>query len=276
MKKAFRVVGLITTFSFVGAYAISSKRDHSKNDQVKEYQSFEKLEDVARAVFREEVVQVDQLNLSAAKKLKLVFNNGTIKIQNTEGSELRIAKTVPKSAADNKNNLAKLLSKTGADQTTITLGEESKLDSKQIIEVFVPKTFRDIRIETTSADLDVKDLAVDLMTVASKSGDLRLRRTQFESFEFDTLSGDVSAIEVHGNHLKLNSVSGDVILANFTLERLNLNSTSGDLLIKPNAGAQFVIDAKSVTGDISNQSKYQGDSKQKISANTVSGDIRFE
>ena len=276
MKKAFRVVGLITTFSFVGAYAISNKIDHSKNDQERGYQSFEKLADVARAVFQEEMVQVDQLNLSAAKKLKLVFNNGTIKIQNTEGSDLRITKTVPKSAADNKNVLAKLLSKTGVDQTTITLGEESKLDSKQIIEVFVPKTFRDIRIETTAADLDVKDLAVYLMNVASKSGDLRLRRTNFESFEFDTVSGDVSAIEVHGNHLKLNSVSGDVILANFTLEQLNLNSTSGDLLIKPNAGAHYVIDAKSVTGDISNQAKYQGDSQKKISANTVSGDIRFE
>lgn len=275
MKNVIRIIGFITALSFAGAYAISKKTELSNND-IKNYRAFENLADLVQDMFGGEKVPVDQVNIAALKKLKIQVSRGSIKMRNGEGSEIRVTKAVPKSLAEKKQPLGKLHSKIKSDEVTLSVSEESEIDLKQEIEVLIPKAVQEVIIETASADIDAKDLQADVIKFLSASGDLRARHLKFASFDFNTQSGDTIAYDMQGKIIELRSVSGDVILSDFSGEQIQIASTSGDLVIKPKTGEHFVIEAKSVTGNVVNQLVYQGEGNKRLSAQSISGDIHFQ
>lgn len=162
-------------------------------------------------------------------------------------------------------------------------------NSKLALFVKVPKKMPEVKLETSSGDVKVKELALEKVKCSTASGDITVRKAVLKKVEtmsssgdltitedtvekgkFVTASGDILVKESTMIRMETNSASGDVTITGSTVEELKSRAASGDLKIQDSQSR--VLELQSASGDmeVSMEKAAEG-----VRANTASGDVRL-
>jgi len=150
--------------------------------------------------------------------------------------------------------------------------------------------FRDVRIVTTSGDMDLTGAGGGDVTLESVSGDVKFRDGNASGLSVGTTSGDVAVtgVDVSGRaeltttsgdvtvtgvdvtgQTELSTTSGDVALLDTDAESLSISTTSGDVRTELRTPKEYVTHTGS--GDVSVANSVPGAGRCEIE--TVSGEI---
>lgn len=138
--------------------------------------------------------------------------------------------------------------------------------------ITVPKDhdLKNIKIQSKSSDILIKDIKSKHLKIDSMSGDMDLDKISINAFQLKTLSGDVQIKQSSLDTLDISLVSGDVQMTDLKVKgNINLNTVSGDILFK-NSSCQL-LGYNAVSGDLTGKEFYP----ESMSVRTVSGDIKF-
>jgi hypothetical protein len=211
---------------------------------------------------------------------------------------------VPHLAAERKGSTAEIR----ADRAAMNDG---LFWSDLILEVRIPAGYgKGVEAKTVSGEIDTADGAYTGLTLKTTSGAIEAGAVRVDELSAHTTSGAVLAASVSAQRTDLGTVSGDVSVKSLSGEasvsttsgeislaftavppRLDAGSMSGSLRVSLPADAQFVLDARSTSGDVKcafpitiagNVSGHRvltgtvGAGTGVLSLHTVSGDIRIE
>lgn len=163
-----------------------------------------------------------------------------------------------------------------------------------VLDVYAPeRNWRSVRLRTVSGHGELPVVSAKDFSFHSTSGDLRAAGLATTRAEVRTTSGDAEVGGFRGD-LDFSSTSGDlqVQYAAFDQSQAKLTATSGELDLDLPDGAQFALDARSVSGDIRcdfpvtisggtggpgsrRLNGSVGGGTNTVQARTVSGDIRL-
>jgi len=183
--------------------------------------------------------------------------------------------------------------------------------SDLVLEVSIPKGYAGkLSVEGVSADIEISDHAYAGVSLASTSGDIRVGAVGAADFSMHTTSGNLRAASLAAERCELSSVSGDIEVKSLSggvnahttsgevaltlaeaFPRAEVGSTSGDVTLRLPADAQFSLEARSTSGNVTCAfpitiadsrsgggrnalSGTVGGGKGSVSVRTVSGDIR--
>ena len=153
--------------------------------------------------------------------------------------------------------------------------------------------FRDLRIVTTSGDMDLTGAGGGEVALESVSGDVKFRDGNASGLCVGTTSGDVTVagVDVTGQaelsttsgdvavtsvdvtgQAELSTTSGDVALRDADAESLSISTTSGDLRTELRTPKEYVTETTS--GEVTVTASQAGAGRCSIT--TVSGDILCE
>ena len=132
--------------------------------------------------------------------------------------------------------------------------------------------FRDLRIATTSGDMDLTGAGGGDVTLESTSGDMEFRDGSASSLSVGTTSGDVAVtgVDVSGRAV-LSTISGEVALLDADAESLSVSTTSGNVTV---TGVDVTgrTELSTTSGDV----VLLDADAESLSISTTSGDVRTE
>ncbi|MFK0047758.1 DUF4097 family beta strand repeat-containing protein [Streptomyces sp. NPDC090741] len=120
------------------------------------------------------------------------------------------------------------------------------------VDVTLPSDQSSIRMETTTADLTV-DGDLQVLDFHSLSGDVEARGVH--TLRGNTTSGDFEVDRVDAR-LDVNTVSGDIEIGAYNGSEFRFNSISGDVHVTATPIATGLIDANTVSGDVTTRGAY--------------------
>lgn len=139
------------------------------------------------------------------------------------------------------------------------------------LNIIVPKLdniLSDVFIKTISSDILVEEIKIEeQLKIKSTSGDINLRNNNVKNIELFTISGDIILNKSVCDKLNVKTTSGYISCDNLATEVANCNSINGDIDVCNCSGIE--IDLKSTSGDISLSNIRYSD----VNISTVSGDI---
>lgn len=120
------------------------------------------------------------------------------------------------------------------------------------LEIYAPrKVWDEVGIRTVSGDVELGEVEADQVSVKTVSGALEAEGLLASRSELTTTSGNFELERFRGD-LIFHSVSGDLRLAaEGPVGTARLNSTSGHLELDLPDDAQFTLEARTVSGDLS-------------------------
>ncbi|MEU9072581.1 DUF4097 family beta strand repeat-containing protein [Streptomyces sp. NPDC048306] len=124
-----------------------------------------------------------------------------------------------------------------------------------------------VRLDTTSADLDVRRGDLQVLDVQSVSGDVRAKGVH--TLRGNLTSGDLEVERVEAK-VDISSVSGDLEIGAYNGSDLRANSVSGDIDVSATPAATGFFTASTVSGDI----EARGAQHLNPRLSTVSGRVR--
>lgn len=134
------------------------------------------------------------------------------------------------------------------------------------VDVKLPSEMSSVRLDATSADITVHgDLQV--LDVHSVSGDIEARGVH--TLRGSTTSGGFEVNRVDGR-VDVNSVSGDIEIGTYSGSEFRASTVSGDIDINATPAATGVIDASTISGDVTTR----GASHLRERVGTLSGKHR--
>ncbi len=177
------------------------------------------------------------------------------------------------------------------------------------LDVYVPeKDLKSIKIHTSSSDISINGIKAADLEIINISGDIRVEELVSENIRINSTSGDIAfkdytgSIDIENTSGRISllggesnediiivSTSGDILIEQVEASDMNIRITSGDLKIKLSENAEFYLDAKATSGDITvgfpisiNSSGRNdlegevGDSDEIIHVTAKSGDIDID
>jgi lia operon protein LiaG len=140
-----------------------------------------------------------------------------------------------------------------------------------VLEIGVPEQYRSrLVVRTSSGDVEMNDQILSTLSVHTSSGDMQLSSIQAATVSLESSSGDQEAESIQAENSELTSTSGDVRVGDLqggakvksssgeiTLSYLEFNadlgvrSSSGDVKLFLTEAAQFRLEARASSGDIS-------------------------
>jgi len=162
----------------------------------------------------------------------------------------------------------------------VTVSGDQKILQAQLVNARLQTNSGDIVAEITSGD----------MVVHSISGDLELNHCKSNTASLRSVSGDITANVICKDALEFTTTSGD-IEGNLAVmpETVQVSSVSGDCSLQVPKESSFILNYKTVSGDISTGDmifngimktrggtlNYQNGEEKQVNISTVSGDIRI-
>lgn len=122
---------------------------------------------------------------------------------------------------------------------------------------------------TASGDVSVSETVLEKLEVTTASGDITANALTVEKLDFTTASGDANMKGVKSSKTNIVTASGDVSCMEMTSEKIDVKTASGDVNLKADAGQYHLVTA---SGDINLDTAA---APEKVEANTVSGDINL-
>lgn len=97
--------------------------------------------------------------------------------------------------------------------------------------IYVPEDYaKDLEIDSSSGDLEIKELNLEELNMELSSGDIQIRKVTFNEGSIESSSGDITLDDVTCDKVNVHSSSGDLKIDDFTGE-LEGNTSSGDVRI---------------------------------------------
>lgn len=126
-----------------------------------------------------------------------------------------------------------------------------------------------IDIEASSGDVTVNGANSDTLTIATRSGNIKIDSASSKDTRISANSGDVSLGDVVTDNVDLKTSSGNITSGSIKAKRINGRASSGDVMIRDCDASEINIMTKS--GDVSigigSEMKYEYTTK------TSSGDV---
>lgn len=133
----------------------------------------------------------------------------------------------------------------------------------------------DIKIHTTSSDVEVYDTVVDDVLITTNSGTVFADIPSSDIVEIKTTSGNVEINVSSLGSMDIKTVSGNVGAYSDVLpSNLNVKTSSGEVTVKLPAYAKFYPEVATTSGSVYSEFRYE-ESNEKIAVKTVSGNINF-
>lgn len=190
------------------------------------------------------------------------------------------------------------------DSFLFNFGNIFKTSPNKTIVVKIPKKsafIPYITVNTASADIEIDNIDIGILSVNSFSGGLTANALNTENISIETVSGDIkmsntSANEIQAHsvsgrvnidgdaeHIMLDSVSGDLNFSTDSLDTnsISINTVSGDTKISLPEDCGFTLDNSSVSGELTSgfngrtedDCYIYGDGYTEIEFDSVSGSI---
>jgi len=191
-------------------------------------------------------------------RLELVNLSGDVAITGTSGEDVKVSATKVTHATDEAAARAAL------SATTIDVVERSgvvtissqptrgRATSVEVNYVISVPTGTSLILRTYSGDVTVTNVSADIR-LNSLSGDIVVKDSKPSMIEIDSVSGDVSLEQAESERVQVNSVSGDIVFKGKLAKtgRYELKTHSGDVQVVTDGGASFEVEAGTLSGDVS-------------------------
>lgn len=123
--------------------------------------------------------------------------------------------------------------------------------TRTVLEIYVPReVVADVDLRTVSGDVRIDAMRARSLRIRTISGDVAAGDLAAEKTSFETASGDWTEAGAPGG-FTCRTISGDVDLRFVSFDGdVRINSTSGEIRLDLPEGADFSLEATSVSGDI--------------------------
>ncbi len=241
---------------------------------------------------KEEYIRKEEkIDLTDIEKLKFELDSSDVNVFFTEESELKV---IQYSYKELKGDEEFKVDKTSSN---ITIRKKNNIHfsffyvNKIVLDVYIPKMyekeldinavsgdiktndnlkFKDLKIYSTSGDIEMGDIEADNINIETVSGQIELKKLESDVTKLKTVSGDISVESAKGE-IEAKSVSGNIEIEKID-GNVELTSTSGDI-----ESQDFKITGKSIIKTTSgNVDMYiNKESNCQIKAKSTSGNIDF-
>ncbi len=129
-----------------------------------------------------------------------------------------------------------------------------------------------VKLQTTSGDIDVQDVALTDLLIVSTSGDVNIALEEEQllgKLDVRTTSGDIEA-NVFTQDMTVASTSGDVEVEG-RINQLGVNTISGDIDVRADVKNMTF---KAISGDV--DLRFDSEEIRDVRGSTISGDIDIE
>ncbi len=119
--------------------------------------------------------------------------------------------------------------------------------------IYIPKNeLREIKIETTNGDIEIKDLIISqALTTETTNGDITISNVKAGRTSFDTVNGDIKLTKLESLQNDFQTVNGDIKGTLVGRYKIDTDTVNGDVSVpKKTYGADGRINAETVNGDI--------------------------
>lgn len=287
MKKVGIIILIVILISFtialcnILAFAIQNKEWNW-------FMGFRDLSNIRNEEYRRKEEKVD---LTDIEKLKIELNTSDVNVFFTEESELKVIQYSYKELKENEEF------KVDKSSSNITIRKKNNIHfsffyvNKIVLDVYIPKMyekeldinavsgdiktndnlkFKDLKIYSTSGDIEMGDIEANNINIETVSGQIELKKLESDVTKLKTVSGDISVESAKGE-IEAKSVSGNIEIEKID-GNVELTSTSGDI-----ESQDFKITGKSIIKTTSgNVDMYiNKESNCQIKAKSTSGNIDF-
>lgn len=154
------------------------------------------------------------------------------------------------------------------------------------VRIEIPKQYKKLTVTTVSAGTNVAGLTLNSLDIHNVSGDYKFKQVHVDAMNLDNVSGDMKLDQIQAGTVKLNTVSGDLEFAELKSSDVKIDTISGDIQLAYTQPSDLDVQMESVSGDMEGDSYFKkyiaentlklGQPKNKITINSVSGDIEFK
>lgn len=314
MKKVGIIILIVILISFTIAlcniltFAIQNKEWNW-------FMGFRDSEDIRK---EEYIRKEENIDLTDIEKLKIELDSSDVNVFFTEESELKV---IQYSYKELKGDEEFKVDKTSSN---ITIRKKNNIHfsffyvNKIVLDVYIPKMyekeldinaisgdiktndnlkFKDLKIYSTSGDIEMGDIEADNINIETVSGDIDLQNLDSNVIRLKTVSGDISVesakgeieakttsgdieIEKIDGNVELTSTSGDIESSDFKItQKSTIKSTSGNVRMNINSESNCEIRAKSTSGNIDfpNGRNVMGEEPYiELNVQTTSGNIELK
>ncbi len=232
------------------------------------------------------------LSLDNTTMVNVTFVSG-VNFINVDTKEIKIH--LYGDVTTNNNFIPELeISKDGNQITigvTSTSSGTSYYNSTMKMDVYIPKTYtQSIQTRTTSGNIKISDLKLETLNCKSVSGSVDIRNIVSREITAETTSGDIQLDSISGD-LKVQSTSGSIMASYKDFNNnITAENVSGSTDLKLSENAEFALQAKTISGEITNSFPMTGSStgkgksltgtvksdRNRITINSVSGSIHID
>lgn len=203
--------------------------------------------DISRLIHSTQVSDSNDFSVDDIDNIKLHASNGNIDVSSWENSNVKLEI----SGYVDKNFLSNEPLNIYIDSNK-TLTYDVNNFNEIYIKLYLPKNYnKNIDIDVSSADVNIKNCSFNYISLQSKSGDTSFSDLSSNSIVIQSNSGKTNLINLNSNSTNIQSTSGNI----------NLDSVIGELNIKTSSS--------NVKGNISSFG-------QNNSINTSSGNIKLK
>jgi len=136
------------------------------------------------------------------------------------------------------------------------------------LEIDVAEGCESLRLTCASGDIDVQDLTLGVLSIATASGDQQIRKVKTRAIKLHSASGDIDINDIEGE-LSIETASGDATIEKHADGPLEFHSASGDLRY---AGLAREVALHTASGD----GELTLRALRQLNVDTVSGDFEID
>jgi lia operon protein LiaG len=261
MKKLGLVLALLAVIIFSGIgfiyYTEGSEAFSTKMVNIHEKQSV-----------NDKGVKAIEINSESVDVKVSPYSESTISIELNGKVSEKLRNAFDLKVSESNGTLSIVVDRTKSPSFTVFT-----INKRTVLTVQIPeKTYEEISVLSSSADLDIEDLKAESVKLGAKSGDIHAENVNASSFlTLKTTSGDIYSIDNKGQNMQFDAKSGDVNLEmDHPSYQLDFHGTSGEGEVRV-PGFQFEEKSENII-----KGRVGTDSPLTITVNTKSGDFSLE
>jgi len=190
-------------------------------------------------------------------RLELTSLSGDVEITGGSGDDVKITATKITHSGNEQNARAALgamaieVNERPGGVAIAAQPTRGRTNSVEVDYVISVPSGTSLDLKTYSGDVTIRNIAADVR-LKSYSGDVVIRDGK-PTIDLESISGDVSIEQIESERVKVNSISGDVIFRGKLSKtgRYELSTNSGDVQVITDGGANFEVEARTFSGDVS-------------------------
>ncbi|MGE5701825.1 MAG: DUF4097 family beta strand repeat-containing protein [Clostridia bacterium] len=209
-----------------------------------------------------------RFDASKVKGLAISTDTTDISVVSGEGKEV-IVRLTGQISGSRKNGLRFETGLTPEQQVTVDLehqvqfgfnmGMSSSLDLQIVVP---PKLYEELKITTSTGDIELKNVQANTMHVETSTGTVNVFASKGKEMEITTSTGDVEVTDSQAAY-NIQSDTGDITLKQKLEQNVTINTSTGDVVCKlTRVPEAFRVDAESSTGDVDTEMVVQLEEKR--------------